>query len=67
MWAQRGHGGCISADTGARIGGTVGARVRHVIDRGEGAQSARHLVLALVSEGKSYKERGGEGVHSTVR
>ena len=28
-------------------------RVRHVIDRGESARSARHLVLALVSESKS--------------
>ena len=51
--------------TDARIGSTVGVRMRHVIDRGEGAQSTRHRVLALVSEGKSYQERGG--VHSTVR
>ena len=56
--------------TDARVGSTVGARVRHVIDRGEGAQSARHLVLALVSEGKStqgYHKERREGVHSTVR
>ena len=53
MWAQGGHRGCTSAGTDARIGSSVGARMRHVIDRGEGAQSIRHLVLALVSEGKS--------------
>ena len=40
------------------------ARVRHVIDKGGGAQSTRHLVLALVSEGKS--ERKGS-IRSTVR
>ena len=51
--AQRVHKGCTSAGTGARVGGTVRVRVRHVIDRGGDAQSARHLVLALVSEGKS--------------
>ena len=53
MRAQRGHKGCTSAGTDARVGSTVRVRVRHVIDRGGGAQSARHLVLALVSEGKS--------------
>ena len=53
MWAQRGHKGCTSAGTDARVGSTVRVRVRHVIDKGGGAQSARHLVLALVSEGKS--------------
>ena len=51
--AQRVHKGCTSAGTDAHVGSTVKARVRHVIDRGEGAQSTRHLVLALVSEGKS--------------
>ena len=64
MRAQRGHRGCTkgaqrvhkggtSAGVDARVGSTVKARVKHVIDRGEGTQSARHLVLALVSEGKS--------------
>ena len=53
MRAQRGHKGCTSAGTDACVGGTVRVRVRHVIDRGGGAQSARHLVLALVSEDKS--------------
>ena len=48
-----GHNRCTSAGTDARVGGTVRMRVRHVIDRGRGAPSARHLVLALVSEGKS--------------
>ena len=48
-----GHKGCTSAGTDARVGGTVRARVRHVIDRGRGTQSARHLALVLVSEGKS--------------
>ena len=37
-----------------RVDGTVRARVRHVIDRGEGTQSARH-----------YKEQR-EGVRGTV-
>ena len=41
MRAQRGHRGCTSAGTDACIGSMVGAWVRHVIDRGEGAQSAR--------------------------
>ena len=36
-----------------RVGGTVRARVGHVIDRGGSAQSARHLDPVLVSEGKS--------------
>ena len=53
MQAQEGHKGCTSAGADARVNGTVGARVRHVIDRRGGAQSARHLVLVLVSEGKS--------------
>ena len=64
MQVQRGHQGCTSAGTDARVGGTVKARVRHVIDKGGGAQSARHLVLALVSEGKS-KRKGS--IRSTVR
>ena len=34
MWAQRGHKGCTSAGTDARIDGTVKARVGRVIDRG---------------------------------
>ena len=38
-----GHRGCTSAGTDARVGSIVRARVRHVIDRGEGVQSARHL------------------------
>ena len=48
-----GHKRCTSAGTDARIGSTVKARVGHVIDRGGGAQSARHLDPVLVSEGKS--------------
>ena len=70
MQAQRGHRGCTSTGTDARVGSAVGARVRHVIDRGEGAQSARHLILALVSEGKytqGYHKEQREGVHGTVR
>ena len=35
MWAQRGHKGCASTGTDAHINGTVGARVKHVITRGE--------------------------------
>ena len=72
MRAQRGHRGCASAGTDAHLGSNVGARVRHVIDRGEGegAQSVRHLVLALVLEVSPtqgyYKERK-EYVCSTVR
>ena len=31
---QKGHRGCTSAGTDARVDGTVRARVRHVIDRG---------------------------------
>ena len=44
-------------------------RVGHVIDRRECAQSARHLVLALVSESKSnsrLSQGARGGVHSTV-
>ena len=52
-----GHKGCTSAGTDARVGSTVEARERHVIDRGRGAQSARHLVSALVSEGKFNSRR----------
>ena len=52
-----GHKGCTSAGTDVRVGSTVKARVRHVIDRGRGAQSARHLVSALVLEGKSNSRR----------
>jgi hypothetical protein len=55
--AQGGHRGCTkggtSAGTDAHVGSTARARVRRVIDRGESAQSTRHLVLALVSESKS--------------
>ena len=47
------HKGGTSIGVDARVGSTVKARVKHVIDRGEGAQSARHLVLVLVSESKS--------------
>ena len=53
---RNGHkGGTEGAPTGVdvHVGSTVKARVKHVIDRGEGAQSARHLVLALVLKGKS--------------
>ena len=53
MWAQRVHKGCASAGIDTRVKGTVEVRVRHVIDRGGGAQSASHLVPVLVSEGKS--------------
>ena len=52
-----GHKGCTSVGTDARVGSTVEARVRHVIDRGRSAQSARHLVSALVSESKSNSRR----------
>ena len=51
MWTRRGHKECTSTGTDARIDGMVKVRVRHIIDRGgggEGAQSARHLVLVLV-------------------
>ena len=36
-----GHEGCTSTGTDARVGGTVRARVRHVISRGGGAKSTR--------------------------
>ena len=49
------HRGCTSAGTDARICSTVRARVRHVIDRREGAQSARQR------RGPGYSE-GGEGI-----
>ena len=39
--------GCTSASTDARVSSIVAARVRHVIDRGGGAQSARHLDLVF--------------------
>ena len=38
MRAQKGHKGCTSAGTDARVGSTVRMRVRHVIDRGRSAQ-----------------------------
>ena len=47
------HKGGASAGTDARVSSTVQVRVKHVIDRRESAQSARHLVLALVLESKS--------------
>ena len=50
------HKGCTSAGTDARVDGTERAMIRHVIDRGGGAQSARHLVPVLVS-----KDRNKEG------
>ena len=53
MWTWRVHKGCASAGTDAHISGTVEVRKGHVIDRGVGAQSTRHLVPVLVSEGKS--------------
>ena len=61
--AQRVHKGCASAGTDARVGSTTRARVRHVIDRGGSAQSARHLTPVLVSEGKSSLRplQGAEG------
>ena len=53
MWAQRGHSRCASTGTDACVNGTVEVRMRHVIERGVGPQSTRHLVPVLVSEGKS--------------
>jgi hypothetical protein len=47
------HKGCTSAGTDACVDGIVGVRMRHVIGRGEGPHSARHLVPVLVLEGKS--------------
>ena len=38
------------------VDGTVRTRVRHVIDRGGGAQSARHLDPVLVSEVSPTKD-----------
>ena len=71
MRAQRGCRRCASAGTDAHIGSNVGVRVRHVIDRGgKGAQSARPLVLTLVSEvspTQGYYKGRKECVHSTVR
>ena len=57
------HKGCTSAGTDAHIDSTVKVRVERVIDRGGGAQFARHLVLVLVSEGKfnSRLLQGAEG------
>ena len=51
------HKGCTSAGTDARVNSTVKARVRRGIGRGRGARSTRHLVSALVSEGKSNSRR----------
>ena len=50
---------------GAHISGTVEGRKGHVIDRGVGAQSTRHLVPVLVSEGKSNLRplQGAKGEH----
>ena len=65
MRAQGVHKWCASAGTDACINGTVEVRVRHVIDRGEGLQSARHLIPVLVSEGKSNSRllQGVKGGH----
>ena len=62
---QRVHKGCASTDTDACVNGTVGVRKRHVIDRGVGVQSARHLVPVLVLEGKSNLRplQGAKGEH----
>ena len=38
---EKGHKGCTSAGTDVRVDGTVKARVRHAIDRGEGSRSAQ--------------------------
>ena len=48
-----GHKGCASAGTDARISSSAKVGIGCVIDRGRSAQSARHLVLVLVSEDKS--------------
>ena len=48
---RRGHSRCTSAGTDAHVYGTVRVRVRHVIDRGRGEQSMRHLATVLISEG----------------
>ena len=46
MWAQRGHSRCASTDTDARVGGTVEARVKHVIDsRGGEGEHSPHGIL----------------------
>ena len=46
---QRVHKGCALAGTDACVTGTVGVRKRHVIDKGVGAESTRHLVPVLVN------------------
>ena len=52
MWAQRGHKGCTSASTDARVDGTVRARVRHVIDKKGGGGRGRGTVCVAASEGR---------------
>ena len=61
MQAQRVHKGCASVDTDAHVSSTVGVRMRHVVDRRKGPQSARHLVPVLVLEGK-FNSRPLQGV-----
>ena len=58
MGTQRGHSGCASTGTDTRVIGTVTVKVKHVIDRGRGAQSTRHLALVLVSEGNPTQVLG---------
>ena len=41
MRTRRGHRGCTSASTDARVDGAVRVRVRHVIDRGGGGGTVR--------------------------
>ena len=59
------HKGYASAGTDARTSGIVEVRKRHVIDRGVGVESTRHLVSVLVSEGKSNSRllQGAKGEH----
>ena len=52
-----GHKGCTSAGTDARIGSTVKARVRHVIDRGRGHMVRKARVEGVCSTVKV--EKGG--------
>ena len=53
--AQRVHKGGTSAGVDACVGSTVKVRVKHVIDRGGGAQSTR--------QGRSsWYGEGGEGI-----
>ena len=65
-----GHKGCTSAGTDVRVGGTVRARVRRVIDRGGGVHSLQGILIQSwyrkVSPTKDCIKERRQSARSTV-